>query len=127
MYVLDKAYRFVGTGSLGAARVVVAADRPGECRLPIGANVGGVLGITMHSQPSSGRAVAVRKSGIATAVAAGPIPYGAPVVVADATGRVRAITDEQGTRMQVVGFAESECWGDGQMVEVFLAPHERLA
>jgi hypothetical protein len=127
IYLLDKAYRNAGTGPIPFARVVVAADNPGECRLPATANAGAILGIAVTGQTIPGRALAVRKAGIAQVLAAGAIPYGAPVVIAGNTGKVRAITEAEGTTVQCVGFAETAALADGDLIDVFVSIHERTA
>lgn len=88
-YVLDKAYRVAEANGIEGARVVVRGAAIDDCQLPADASAGGVLGVTVHRQPREGRFVAVRRLGIATATAAGPIPNGAAVALADNEGRVR--------------------------------------
>jgi hypothetical protein len=127
IYLLDKAYRHGGTGTIHAGRVVVAATDPGTCKLPAGSNAGAILGITMSGQTQVGRAITVRKAGVATAMAAGSISYGAPVAIAGTTGKVRAINDTAGTKVQCVGFAETASSGDGELIEIFVSIHERTA
>lgn len=126
-YILDKSYEVEDASGIPAHRVVVAGAVAGRAKLPTGANAAGVLGITTHGQTRQGAAVAVRKAGIARVEAAGAIALGAPVNVAGATGRVKAIDEAAGTKVQCVGFAETTASAAGDLVEVFLAPHERTA
>jgi hypothetical protein len=90
---IDKSYRITNSGGVSAHRAVVRAVDPAACQLPAAANAGAFLGITTHVQNRTGRLVAVRRSGFAVAEAAGVITVGAPVAIADALGRVRAIPD----------------------------------
>jgi hypothetical protein len=127
IYLLDKAYRQSGSTAIPAARVVVATAGPGECTLPASANAGFILGIAMTGQSAPGRALTVRKAGVASAMAAGAIPYGAPVNIAGSTGKVKAISEAPGTKVQCLGFAETSAASDGDLVEVFVSIHERTA
>lgn len=127
IYLMDKAYRVATPGGVGANRVVVQGAQVGECTVPAAANAGAILGVTMHSQSQSGRAVAVRKAGIAEVVASAPIAVGSPVNIADAGGKVKAVNETAGTRVNCIGFAETAAAADGDIVEVFLAIHERTA
>lgn len=124
-YVLDKAYRVGTPTGVGAQRVVVHGPITGECQLPAAENAGGLAGVTVHAQATQGRAVTVRKLGIAEVVAAGPIALGSPVMAAGSNGKVKAATGAPGTRVNVLGFAESPATQDGDVIEVFLAIHER--
>ncbi len=125
-YILDKAYTCAQSGGLQAYRVVVAGTHPGECKLPASANADNILGVTLFAQPQQGRCISVRKAGIARCVAAGAIDFGAPVNIADNTGKVKAINETSGSLINCVGFAETAASADGDIVEVFLAFHERL-
>lgn len=127
IYLMDKTYRIMSTGGVAANRVVVQGSSPGECVLPGAANAGSVLGVTMHSQSGSGRNVSVRKAGIAEVVAGGAVSAGAPVNVHGTTGKVKAITEGQGTKVNCLGFAETPAASDGDIIEVFLSIHERTA
>lgn len=84
----DQALRVVASGGVESGRAVVRTASAGECAKPQGANAGGFLGFTLQAQPRNGRLVAVRRSGVARAVAASPIEVGAAVCIADAEGRV---------------------------------------
>ena len=48
-YILDKAYAITDANGVGAYKVVVNGSNAGEAKLPTGANVGAILGITVHS------------------------------------------------------------------------------
>jgi len=124
-HVLDKAYRITTAGGVAANRVVVLGPYTGDCQLPAGENAGALAGVTLHAQTTSGRAVTVRKAGIAEVVAAGPIPLGAPVIVAGASGKVKAASGAAGTRVNVLGFAEKPASQDGDLLDVLIAMHER--
>jgi hypothetical protein len=126
-YILDKAYTITNASGVGAYLVVVQGTNPGEAKLPSAANDGKILGVTVHSQTQQGANVAVRKAGIARAVAAGAISVGAPVNLAGASGKVKAISETAGTKVQCLGFAETDATADGDIVEVFIALHERTA
>jgi hypothetical protein len=112
-HILDKAYRITDSGGVEAGRAVPGA-----------ANAAGVLGVTTHDQSLEGGNVSVRKAGIVRAVAAGAIPLGSPVNVAGSSGKVKAV-NETSTQVNCLGFAESAALQDGDIVEVFLCPHER--
>ncbi len=122
-YILDKAYSIDETDGVGAYRVVVCGTNPGEAKLPSGANVGKILGVTVHSQTRQGGNVAVRKAGIARVTAAGAIALGDRVNVADATGKVKALDESPGTFIECLGYAETPASGDGDVIEVFLSIH----
>ncbi len=123
IYLMDKTYRISTSGGVPAARVVVAGSVSGQCQLPAAADAPKILGITITSQPELGRGVSVRKAGIASAVAAGPVTPGAPLSIADSTGRVKAVTGSAGTTVPVVGFAETSALSAGDLVDVFLCIH----
>lgn len=124
IYLMDKTYRTTAAG-VSSARVVVAGAGSGQCALPAAANEGQIMGVTMTSQPELGRGVSVRKAGIADVVAAGAISAGSPVNIADATGRIKAVDEAAGTKVQCVGFAETSASAAGDVVEVFISIHER--
>jgi len=127
IYLLDKAYAATDSGGIAAHRVVVASTNAGECKLPTVANGGAIMGVTVHAVPAAGRSVAVRKQGIALVVAAGAISYGVPVNIADTQGRVKAISETAGTAINCLGFAETAAASAGDLIEVFIAPHQRTA
>lgn len=87
-YVLDKAYRVEAAEGVTAGRAVVRGTAANACNLPLESNAAGCLGITTHGQPRADRFVGVRRIGIASAIAAGPIAAGAQVCIADIDGRV---------------------------------------
>ncbi|MBN1867120.1 DUF2190 family protein [Candidatus Sumerlaeota bacterium] len=124
-YILDKAYKITEESGVAAARVVVQGTNAGECALPAAANADSILGVTVHSQAVQNQNVAVRKAGIARVVAAGAVSVGAPVNVADSTGKVKAIDESGGTFVNCLGFAETAAADDGDIVEVFISLHER--
>ncbi len=126
-YILDKAYAIDEPDGVPAYRVVVQGDNPGEAKLPAEANAGKILGGTVHSQGRAGGHVAVRKAGIARLTAAGPIDLGEPVNVAGTSGKVKAVDEESGTLIQCVGFAETSAGADGDLIEIFISLHERVA
>lgn len=125
-YILDKAYSIDEENGVGAYRVVVHGPTQGQAKLPGAANAGAILGVTVHSQSREGGHVAVRKAGIARVMAAGAIGLGDPVNIAGVSGKVKAINESAGTHVQCLGFAETSSFADGDIVEVFIAPHERI-
>jgi hypothetical protein len=127
IYLMDKAYRVGAAAGVSANLVVVQGSVAGECTVPGGANAGAILGVTMHSQSQQGRSVAVRKAGIAECVASTAITAGSPVNIAGASGRVKPVSETAGTKINCLGFAETGCAGDGDIVEVFLSIHERIS
>lgn len=126
-YILDQAYSINQAGGIGAYLVVVIGSKAGECKLPLAANAGSILGVTVHSQTLNGNNVAVRKAGIAKVIASGPITIGAPVNIAGTSGKVKAINEGAGTKIACLGFAETAAAADGDVIEVFLSLHERTA
>jgi hypothetical protein len=125
IHLLDKAYRIASPNGVSAYRVVVHGPLVGECSLPAAENAGNLAGVTVHDQTTPGRSVTVRKAGIAEVAAAGPIPLGAPVIAAGTSGKVKAASGAAGTRVNVLGFAESVAVQDGDIIEVFISIHER--
>mgnify|MGYP007049499199 CR=1 FL=1 len=125
IYLMDKTYRITNSGGTSAGRVVCAGMSTGQCTLPAAANAGKILGVTVTSQPELGRGISVRKAGIADVIAAGVIPAGAPLNIADATGRVKAVNEATGTKVQCLGFAETSSTQAGDVIEVFISIHER--
>lgn len=126
-YILDKAYSIEDANGVAAYRAVVHGTNAGEAVLPGGANAGAILGVTVHSQSREGGNVAVRKAGIARVMAAGAVDVGEPVNIAGTTGKVKAISETQGTAVQCLGFAETAAGADGDLIEVFISIHERTA
>ena len=126
-YILDKAYKVTDANGVDANLVVVQGTNAGECALPGAANAGAILGVTMHSQSLQNKNVSVRKAGIASVVAAGAITVGAPVNIAGTSGKVKAIDETSGTKINCVGFAETAASADGDIIDVFLSLHERTA
>jgi len=126
-YILDKAYKVTDANGVDANLVVVQGTNAGECALPGAANAGAILGVTMHSQSLQNKNVSVRKAGIASVVAAGAISVGAPVNIAGTSGKVKAIDETSGTKINCVGFAETAASADGDIIDVFLSLHERTA
>ncbi len=124
-YILDKAYAAADDDGIGACRVVVQGDNPGEAKLPTEANAGAILGVSVHSQPLRGANIAVRKAGIARVLAAAPIRVGAPVNIADTSGRVKEVDEDTGAKVNCLGFAETAADNENDLVEVFIALHER--
>jgi len=123
--LLDKAYTVTDAAGIAAYRAVVPTTTAGECKLPTAANQF-ALGVTTHAQLRQNHAVAVRRAGIATVTAAGAISVGAPVNVAGTTGKVKTIGEASGTLVYCLGFAETAAGADGDLIDVFLAPHARL-
>ena len=126
-WILDKAYSIDEPSGVSAYRAVVQGTNGGEAKLPAAGNAGSILGVTVHSQTRQGGNVAVRKAGIARAMAAGAIPVGAPVNIADTAGKVKAIDEIPGTNIECLGFAETAAYGDGDIIEVFITIHARPA
>jgi hypothetical protein len=126
-YLLDKAYKITDANGVAANLVVVQDTDPGECKLPAASNDGKILGVTVHSQSLQNKSVAVRKSGIADVVASGAISPGVPVNIAGASGKVKAINETTGTKINCLGFAETAASADGDIIEVFISLHERTA
>lgn len=89
-YVLDKAYRITEEEGIGAG-IAVAPDGGEEtCRVATPEDPS-ILGVSTYSQPRQGRFVAVRRLGIASVIAAGPIGRGGAVRIGNDEGHVAAI------------------------------------
>jgi hypothetical protein len=126
-YILDKSY-MTTTANIPSGRVVVFSNTDGSVSLPTAANNGKIAGISVHGQNTAGYALSVRKAGIAHAVAAASIAAGDAVIVADEQGRVKSVVGQTaGTKLEVVGFAESSVNTIGQIVEILVSPHQRTA
>jgi hypothetical protein len=125
-YILDKAYSIGESEGVPAYRVLVHGDNAGQAKLPADANAGGIVGVTVHSQSRPGGNVAVRKAGIARVAAAGAISLGAPVNIAGASGKIKAIDEADGTLINCLGFAETPASEDGDIIDVFLSLHQLL-
>jgi hypothetical protein len=126
-YLLDRAYKITDANGVGANLVVVQGTNAGECKLPASANDGNILGVTVHAQSRQNKSVAVRKAGVAEVIAAGAITVGSPVNVAGSSGKVKAIDETGGTKINCLGFAETAASADGDIIEVFISLHERTA
>lgn len=86
-YVLDKAYRILNEGGIEAGIAVAPGEGEGTCRVATPADPR-ILGVTTYSQPREGAFVAVRRLGIAGAVATGEIARGDLVRVANESGHL---------------------------------------
>jgi hypothetical protein len=126
-YLLDKAYKITDANGVGANLVVVQGTNAGECKLPSAANEDKILGVTVQAQSRQNKSVAVRKAGIAEVIAAGAITVGCPVNIAGSTGKVKAVSETSGTKVNCLGFAETAASDDGDVIEVFISLHERTA
>lgn len=125
--LLEKVYNAEGRQPIPSQRVVVAGTT-GEARLPHRSNADGILGVV--TTPFGVRPIpclVVRKAGLVMVEAAGEIAFGEPVNIADATGRVKRVDEPAGTPVNVVGFAESSATEEGDLIEVFLQFHQRVA
>lgn len=125
-YILDKAYTTTDAAGVEACRVVIHGANAGEAALADPANTPGILGVTVHAQPNTGRNVSVRKAGIARVIAASPIAVGEPVNVSG-SGKIKAVDEMAGTAVHCLGFAETAAEADGDIIEVFLSLHQRIA
>lgn len=125
-YILDVAYKIMEKGGVVAQRFLVQGENAGDAVLPATCNAAGLLGVTVSGQSVQGQNVGVRKAGIASAEAAGPIPVGAPVNC-DGAGRVKAIDEPAGTLINCLGFAETGSTRKGDIIEVFISLHQRVA
>lgn len=106
--ILDKAYKVEPETGLISNVVVVCGIYSGGCRYPDGANSPRVLGVTTGSGFPN-RYVSVRKSGIASIVAAEGIFRGDAVCVADDQGRIKSAAKASGTT-GVIGNNNSIKW-----------------
>lgn len=86
-YVLDKAYRILNEDGVDAGVAIAPTEAEGTCRIATPDDPH-ILGITTYSQPREGAFVAVRRLGIAGAIAVGPISRGERVRVANDQGHL---------------------------------------
>ena len=126
-YILDKAYAIDEANGVGAYLAVVQGTNAGEAELPGAANAGSILGVTVHSQTLEGANVAVRKAGIAKVTAASAISVGDAVNIDGTSGKVKTVSEVTDTKLNCLGFAETAAAADGDVIEVFLSLHERIA
>lgn len=122
-YILDKAYAIDENGGVPAYTVVVPGEKTGDARIAGSYNPPVVLGVTVHSQTLQGANVAVRKAGIARVIAADSIPVGVPVIV---TPGGKVARTSEGEISNVLGFSETAAEKPGDVLEVFLAMHQRI-
>lgn len=127
IYLMDKSYRITNAGGAVSMRALVAGSITGQCTLPSVSNAGKLLGVSVTSQTEVGSAISVRKAGVAEVTAAGAIAVGDAVNVADTSGRVKAINETAGTKVQCLGFAETPAVSAGDIIQVFISIHERTA
>jgi hypothetical protein len=123
-YILDKAYTVNQAGGVAAHRVVVHGANVGDCKYPGATGAGNLLGVTTHAQSDNGRAVSVRKAGVALVEASQAITAGAPVEASGTTGKVGAIGLSAGETTWSLGFAETSSAADGDLIEVFISIHK---
>jgi len=102
---------------VGKGRVVVYGAGEGEIQNPAGANAGSLAGVTWDSAPD-GKEVALYEYAYPEIEAAGPINPGQEVNVADAQGRIKAVSEAAGTRVFLVGVAEGRATAAGQRIKV---------
>lgn len=124
VYLLDKAYKVTDSAGVDAYRVVVQGTNDAECALPSAANAGSILGVTTHSADDD-HSVSVRKAGIASVMAGGVIAVGTAVNIHGTTGKVKAIDETAGTKVNCIGFAETAAAADGDIIDVFISIHQR--
>lgn len=126
-YILDVAYRITDPEGVEANRVMVQGTNAGECTAPPIPNAGAILGVTVYDQPLQNQSVALRKAGIARVVAVGPVQVGDAVNISGNSGRVKAIDEPASTKINCLGFAETAAIADGDIIEVFISLHQRIA
>ena len=110
---------FRGAGGCAAKRVLVRGANPHECANPAGANAGNLAGVTFDSAADGGD-VALSEYAYPEVEVSAPVLYGALVNVADAGGRVKTVNEAAGTRVTLVGVAESAASAAGQKIKVNL-------
>ena len=124
-YVLDMTYTLSGSTIVRRSAVVRASNYGNDVSLPTATNATKFAGIAMTSQAIGGRALTVRKLGVAEAIAAGAIAAGAPLNIADGNGRVKALNEAAGTKVECIGFAESSATTTGDIIKIYICPHQR--
>ena len=110
---------FRGAGGCAAKRVLVRGANPHECANPAGANAGDLAGVSYDSAADGGD-VALSEYAYPEVEIASPVAYRALVNVADAGGRVKTVNEAVGTRVTLVGVAESAGTAAGQKIKVNL-------
>lgn len=86
-------------------RVVVNGPATGDCQAPAGANAGSLAGVT-YDAVKVGEGAALSEYAYAKVRIAGPIPIFSRVNVADAQGRIKAVSEVTGSDVTLVGIAE---------------------
>lgn len=120
--VLSLGFKQAEASGIGEGLVVVTDSTEGYVKLPSGANVDGIIGVTTESQTAADRAIAVRITGVAKVKAAGVISYGARVNIAGSSGKVKAVDEASTTKVYVVGRALTAATADGDLIDVLLQP-----
>ena len=110
---------FRGAGGCAAKRVLVNGAAPHEAANPAGANAGNLAGVSVDSA-ADGEGVALSEYGYPEVEISAPVTYGTLVNVGDAAGRVKMINEAAGTKVNLVGRAESAGTAAGQKIKVNL-------
>lgn len=113
-------YKVNQSGGVTKRRVLVEhGTNPLECKLPGGANAGAIVGVARETV-ADGDHVAVQQYGEVECVASAAIALNANVNVADAQGRVKAVSEAGGTAIQKVGTALTAATAVGDIITVRL-------
>lgn len=110
---------FRGAGGCAAKRVLVRGSQPHEAANPAGANAGNLAGVCYDSA-ADGQDVALSEYAYPEVEVSAPVAYGALVNVADAGGRVKTVSEAVGTRVTLVGVAETAATAVGQKIKINL-------
>lgn|SRR5690242_2594919 len=121
-YVLDKTYKIVNASGVAKYLAVVPTANDGECDLPAAASDYS-YGITQEAQATQNENVTVRKYGITRATAAAAIVPGAPCEVAGSSGKLQTADLTATGIHKILGYAESNAAGDGDIFFLFLSPN----
>jgi hypothetical protein len=104
-------------GGVLRRRVLVKDTTAGQVKYPAAANAGALDGVTIDDA-ENGKGVPLYQSGYAEIEASAAIAHGAAVNVADATGRIKAVSEAGGTAINLVGYAEEAAGAAGDVIMV---------
>lgn len=115
----SKVFRDAGGAECPRYSVLVNGPEAGECQLPAAANAGSLAGVA-YGGANADDAVALSEHNYEKVRAAGAIPLGSQVNVADAQGRVKAVDEAAGTAVTLVGTVEEEATAADQEIVINL-------
>lgn len=111
---------FTAEAAITGKRVVVHGTTDGQCNMPGGADVAGMIGVARASQATVGGAVVVDGPGSYVQVqASGAVTRGASLAIDGTSGKVKAVTTAD---THIVGYSVSDCTTDGDVIWMLVWP-----